>query len=334
MSGTEQQQQQQTKVCIQCGKNCTKDQVTKKQWKKKQPSCRICTEFTAISAEDSRQCQKCKAVQPRIQFDIYQWGKGKKALCIGCCRGEMKDVIDAIQNGSFSKVNSLPDGTAVCAAHSLEFCDICKLDMTFPNQLARDRSALGRELTDAETRERMNDLTKDINQNICILDGKPVCPRTGRSLECTCRQVTYCSKACQVHHWPIHKITCEVRAKARAAKAAAATSPAAAAPAHGLTEEQLHFIHMEAFMMENNPGGEHSIEECAWQLGEHPLVIGGGSLRMGAGGDMFIKGDVAKIYLEAEGVRWDGSPRFGMGPYVQRKLCVDWIAKARQSNSG
>ena len=86
-------------------------------------------------------------------------------------------------------------------------------------------------------------------------------------------------------------------------------------------------------MTENSPGGQHSIEECAWQLGEHPLVIGGGSVRMSANGQEFIKGDVAKIYMDAKGVVWDDSPRFGMGDYVQQKTPFDWISKALQGKS-
>lgn len=42
---------------------------------------------------------------------------------------------------------------------------------------------------------------------------------------------------------------------------------------------------------------------------------------------------MAKIYMEHKGVVWDGSPRFGMGPYVQRKTPFDWIAKAHQGKS-
>ena len=107
--------------------------------------------------------------------------------------------------------------------------------------------------------------------------------------------------ACQKHHWQIHKMTYKVRAKAKADKAAKLNKAAAASqPAHGLAEEQLDYIRIEALMAENM-GGEHSIEECAWQLGEHPLVIGGGtSVRIGANKRVFVKGDVAKIYMEGK----------------------------------
>jgi len=89
---------------------------------------------------------------------------------------------------------------------------------------------------------------------------------------------------------------------------------------------------MEAFLAENN-GRKYSIDECAWQLCEHPLTIGGGSITYGVNGEEFIKGDVAKIYRERAGVEWDGSPRFGMQPYEQKKPPEDWIAKARQGKS-
>ena len=85
-------------------------------------------------------------------------------------------------------------------------------------------------------------------------------------------------------------------------------------------------------MAENSAKG--SIDECAWQLGEHPLVIGGGSVHMQRDGRQeFIKGDVAKIYREKVGAEWDGSPRFGLGEYVQQKTPFDWIAKAREGRS-
>mmetsp|Transcript_4264 Transcript_4264/g.4852 ORF Transcript_4264/g.4852 Transcript_4264/m.4852 type:complete len:195 (+) Transcript_4264:75-659(+) len=119
--------------------------------------------------------------------------------------------------------------------------------------------------------------------------------------------------------------------------AAAAPTPTptpAAQSAHGLTEEQLDYIFTEALLSEND-GGEHSIEECAWQLGVHPFHIGGGSIRVARDTNKreFIKGDVAKIWMDKTGVEWDGSPRFGMGPYKQQKTPVDWIAKARQGKS-
>lgn len=87
---------------------------------------------------------------------------------------------------------------------------------------------------------------------------------------------------------------------------------------------------MEAFVAEKRPGGKHSIQECAWQLGEHPLVIGGGTIVMSVSEREFIKGDVGKLYWDAKGVVWDGSPRFGLSDYVQRKIPFDWIARARQ----
>ena len=59
----------------------------------------------------------------------------------------------------------------------------------------------------------------------------------------------------------------------------------------------------------------------------------GGTIRYGKNGEEFIKGDVGKIYREGNGVEWDGSPRFGMGPYEQQKPRTDWIAKARQGKS-
>jgi hypothetical protein len=103
--------------------------------------------------------------------------------------------------------------------------------------------------------------------------------------------------------------------------------------ASSLTEEQKDFIRKEAFMMERSR--EDTIDEAAWQLGEHPLVIGGGSIRIGVGGESFIKGDVRKIYAE-HGITYDGTRRFGLPPYKQRySPPIDWIARARvQTRSG
>ena len=102
--------------------------------------------------------------------------------------------------------------------------------------------------------------------------------------------------------------------------------------AASLTEAQRNYVRSEAVFAEKLPGGEHSIEECAWQLREHPLVIGGGSLVMRADGtETFRKGDVAKIYRERLGVEYDGSPRFGLPPYSQRKPYANWIARAHEA---
>lgn len=103
----------------------------------------------------------------------------------------------------------------------------------------------------------------NISKKICIMDGQPVCPRSGRKLRCPCNEVTYCSKGCQVHHWTIHKMTCKVqleKERKRTAKNADKEKKRAAQPppAHGLTEEQLNNIRIEAFFAENS-GAEHSI---------------------------------------------------------------------------
>ena len=161
-----------------------------------------------ISQENTRPCHECKAVLPRNQFDIHQWGKGAKALC-HCCRDALgKKVLDSIGT---SKIKNLPDGTAVCFMHSLESCDICMMDFILPNQFARMRLALGRDLTEDEYAEQINASMADvhISRKICIMDGQPICPRSGCKLRCPCNEVTYCSKACQKHHWVIHKMTCK-----------------------------------------------------------------------------------------------------------------------------
>mmetsp|Transcript_31241 Transcript_31241/g.93621 ORF Transcript_31241/g.93621 Transcript_31241/m.93621 type:complete len:376 (-) Transcript_31241:131-1258(-) len=327
------EQQDTTKICVQCNEDRAKDQYPKKQWKKERPLCRLCFEFTNISTDQTRQCHECKLVLPRVKFDIHQWGKGADALCHGCQEQVGAKILGSIGTGT---TKELPDGTVLCS-HSLESCDICMMDFTLPNQFARKRSALGRDLTTDETEEISTQYLnlQNINRKICIMDGQPMCPRSGRKLRCPCNEVTYCSKGCQRHHWTIHKMTCKAQRKTkkdRADKKAKQASHPNTLPVRGLTEEQLNNIRIEAFMAEGS-GIKHAIEECAWQLDEHPLVIGGGSIVMSADGEKFVKGDVANIYMESKGVAWDGSPRFGMKEYVQQKTPFDWIAKARQGKS-
>ena len=343
----EEQKNNPTKTCSQCNKECEKDQFPKKQWKKEHPLCRVCFEYTNISQEQTRECKECKLVQPRNQYNIDQWGKGEgNALCNGCRDLLQQRCLASMERGP-PKTKELPDGTLVCATHSLERCDICMMSFTLPNQYQRKRNELGRDLTKEEYEEETRICNEadgvHINRKICIMDGQILqtgrpCPRTGRKFRCPCGEVTYCSKDCQVHHWQIHKMTCKVQLekeekkrkkkaenKVKAAQLSAQTS-------HGLTEDQLNYIRGEALMAENSAKG--SIDECAWQLGEHPLVIGGGSVHMQRDGrHEFIKGDVAKIYREKVGAEWDGSPRFGLGEYVQQKTPFDWIAKAREGRS-
>ena len=59
----------------------------------------------------------------------------------------------------------------------------------------------------------------------------------------------------------------KAKAEKKQKKQAAAAIQAAQPQTHGLTEAQLNNIRIEAFFAENS-GVEHSIEECAWQLGE------------------------------------------------------------------
>lgn len=332
------EQKKKTKTCAQCSRECEKDQFPKKQWKERRPLCRLCFELTKISDEQTRQCKECTLVLPRSQYNIDQWGKGDEALCHGCRELLGQKILASFDTTDDTK--TLPDGTMVCLSHSLELCDACMMDFTLPNRFVRMRLLLGRDLTNAEYEEQIRVFQQEenipnSNRKICILDGQAVCPRSGRKLRCPCNEVTYCSKDCQLHHWTIHKMTCKVHhlAKAKKKKEADRKARASALPAHGLTEEQVNFVRMEAFLAENNPGGKHSIEECSWQLGEHPIVIGGGSIRMSINGQEFVKGDVHKIYMDAKGVVWDGSPRFGMSDYVQQKAPFDWIAMARQGKS-
>ena len=97
--------------------------------------------------------------------------------------------------------------------------------------------------------------------------------------------------------------------------------------AASLTAEQKDFIRSEAFMMENSR--EHTIMEAAWQLGEHPFAIGGGTITLSGEGETFTKGDVHKIFAQ-RGMAFDGNPRFALPPYKQECFIpIDWITRAR-----
>lgn len=327
----------QTKTCAQCRESREKDQFPKKEWKRENALCRVCFEFTIISDEQTRQCHECKLDLPRSQYNIHQWEKGADALCHGCREAFAKKCIESFGT---AKIQHLKDDTCVCS-HSLERCDICMVDYTLSNKFIRKRALLGRDLTDDEneviTAEFMKDAGITINSKMCIMDGQPVCQRSGRKLRCPCNEVTYCSEACQRHHWTIHKMTCKTltkkKKKSTKKRENGGVEQDSQQPAHGLTEEELEYIRIEAFMAENR-GMKHAIEECAWQLGEHPFVIGGGKISYGlTTGEEFMKGDVGKIFREKKRAEWDGTKRFGLGPYVQQKTPFDWIAKAKGRKS-
>lgn len=327
-----------TKLCSQCEKEFTKDQFAAKQWKKANPSCRLCGEYTKHSPAKDRTCDKCRVTKPRIEFDVYQWSKGEKAMCHPC-RDKFADKCLSKLDDTTSQTKQLPDQTMVCSHHSKELCDICMMDFTLPNQFQRKRNALGRELSQKETDEATKEWQSSngiyVSKKICIMDGKAVCPRNSRKLRCPCEEVTYCSKQCQQVHWSIHKMTCKFQAEKKKKKAEKVENKEEVdrkALADSLTEEQKNAARMEAFFLENN-GRKGAIEECAWQLCEHPLVIGGGSITLSMNGEEFKKGDVAKIYGDAKGVDWDGSPRFGLPPYAPSSNPMDWIAVARRGRS-
>ena len=218
----------QTKSCAQCNQECEKDQFPKKQWKREKPLCRLCFELTNISKEQTRQCKECKVVLPRNQYNVDQWAKGDKALCHGCRELVGQQILASFGSSTESNMKQLPDGTCVCSRHYKELCDECMMDFTLPNQFARMRTSVGRDLTKDEYEEQtkvyMEDSNIHINRKICIMDGQAICPRSGRKLRCPCNEVTYCSKDCQVYHWTIHKMTCKVqleKAKKKKDKAAA-----------------------------------------------------------------------------------------------------------------
>lgn len=135
----------------------------------------------------------------------------------------------------------------------------------------------------------------------------------GKLLTCSsCSQAFYCGSRCQKSHWPIHKIFCK-NVRKESDQLLKRLSSILPSTSENLDEKAKDKIRGNAFLRENsNPG---AIEKAAEQLGEHPLVIGGGSIIVGKDGSVeFKKGDVAAIYATI-GKVWDGSPRFGLGPY-------------------
>jgi len=328
-----------TKVCSQCNGQFEKDQFSCRQWKTTADrSCRLCSEYTKLSPDMTRVCSKCRRGLPRTDFDIYQWGRGDDAMCHPCRDSFGEKVLSSIGDPSTNKSKELPDGTCVCFQHSLECCDICMMDFTLMNEFARKRNVVGRELTkdevDAITEENMKGVR--ISRKICIMDGQAVCPRQSKKLRCPCNEVTYCSEACQKHHWTIHKMTCKFHAERKQKKQERKQKKQEKARkevADSLTENQKNVARREAFFAENS-GRKGSIEDCAWQLCEHPFVIGGGSIQYGRDGEEFIKGDVAKIFREKmRGVKWDGSLRFGLPLYAPKRDSTDWIAVARRGST-
>ena len=131
-------------------------------------------------------------------------------MCDSCCVNFETAFHDKLATSGLSETETRDDGIAVCAGHKLEHCDICMVSFTLPNDVHRETQRLGRELTESERASIWN---RDcpIVRDVCILDGQPMCKRTGKKLKCACRDVTYCSKECQHHHWKIHKMTCSAR---------------------------------------------------------------------------------------------------------------------------
>ena len=73
---------------------------------------------------------------------------------------------------------------------------------------------------------------------------------------------------------------------------------------HHLSEVEKIKLRQAAFEKERLHKG--AIEQCAAELGEHPLVIGGGTLVLSATGMTFEKGDPAKMYATRD-IEWDGT---------------------------
>ena len=112
-----------------------------------------------------------------------------------------------------------------------------------------------------------------------------------------CSLVYYCGKVCQKSHWKVHQKNCKQTRKDTTRFLENMKSQGLiAGPLKYLDEEEKDKIRIQAFLDENsNPG---AIEVAAKALGEHPLVIGGGSIEINPDGQQrFIKGDVVEEKL-------------------------------------
>jgi hypothetical protein len=295
----------------------------------------------------ARECTQCKTKKPKSQFSPYQLDKSPRSaggvfnecLCNAC--------VGEIDQAFFSKINDAPTHTEdedklLHCEHGLERCDICMVDMTLMNRLQRKRNELKREdLTADESRaicmEYTSENTKIKNysgfdsddavktrKTYCIMSSLAVCPRSEEKFKCGCSEgVCYCSKQCQKAHWKIHKMTCELNPKFKGTAA-------------GLVEREKDFVRRTAFM-HGDPGTKlnfAAIDEAAHFLGEHPLCIGGGGILLsgsGDGMDKFQKCDPQSKFAES-GIKFDGKPRFGLGPYVPNGPLLDWYAIGKSVN--
>ena len=105
--------------------------------------------------------------------------------------------------------------TFVCKDHKLEICDICCMDCSLSNQH-----------TELERQKDKGKLEKKEIKIQAKSEGcaNPECDSVNNTadghvklLQCTnCRKVVYCSKECQVEHWPVHKIPCKQSSKPNA----------------------------------------------------------------------------------------------------------------------
>lgn len=201
-----------TKICFQCKKECSHNQFKKKERSKSNPTCRTCMSYSSVTTKLERPCSKCLIILPRDKFSVHQWINTEESLiCIDCGNQLQRTCLNNVKNSKGDRIKTRADGSLVCSNHDLESCNICMLDFINPNKIILRQKQLGRYVTSDELMEMyINDPTNIVDDNLCILDGTPVCARTGKKLRCPCQTVTYCSKVCQRHHWTIHRMGCSL----------------------------------------------------------------------------------------------------------------------------
>jgi hypothetical protein len=192
-------------------------------------------------------------------------------MCIECCDRLSAAAISSL---GLHSCETLSEGITVCSLHKRETCDSCMMDYSLINSMHRDELKLGRKLSETEWLEKTKKSIEGlINPDVCILDGQPICKRTGEKLKCACREVIYCCTECQRHHWPIHKLTCAAKSKSKSTTASAHSTHNPAPPIVHLLEahtiEELQHLVRDP----NTPhGATIKLKPCHYQS-DTPLSI-------------------------------------------------------------
>ncbi|KAI4146887.1 MAG: hypothetical protein L6R39_003303 [Caloplaca ligustica] len=87
------------------------------------------------------------------------------------------------------------------------------------------------------------------------------CPQEGKNRCAGCKEVAYCSKACQTTHWPTHKKECAANKKFNCFLLRADASPSSAAPLNNIADQ------LEPFHLQNYGTETAEVNELKRRLG-------------------------------------------------------------------